>query len=193
MSSSSKSLVTWICCVIVGGYAIYTHSQISKLQMINKIGSEARVLNDDNFRDVMFSLMHDIRNNTIENSRNTGKVEGMLSVISNQKPSDSETSALWHAGYYRGIDQQNDIAALAYEEGYHKACDDASCPVDRRPSSETIRAKSPFNKNKEEEIQPVSNSDSKPKPTIKPSQNIEQQKNQLKTDDKTGIQSKPTK
>ena len=184
MSSSYKNIFGVACFIAMASYAIYSNYQLGRLQMINKIGSEARVLNDDNFRDVMFSLLNDIRNNTIESSRNTGRVEGMIAVISNQKPSDSETSALWHAGYYRGIDQQNDIAALAYEEGYHRACDDISCPADKRPNSESIRAKSPFIKNREEDkIQPVGNNEGTTKPktsSTTPSQPEIKKENQSK-------------
>jgi len=72
---------------------------------------------------------------------------------------------------------------MAYEDGYHKACDDIACPANSRPSSETIRAKNPYNGAKTE-VQPVSNNNSpttnsntqpkvkiEEKPAVKPNQN----------------------
>jgi len=164
----------------VTGFAIFQNYQINKLQMINQITFEARHLTDDSFKELFMITMGNIRDNQMENIKSTGKVEGMLAVISNQKPQDSETSALWHAGYYRGIDQSQDMAAISYETGYHAALDDISCPINKRPNSETIKAKSPYNKDsldseQDNKIKPVSNNSNegnKPKITTSPEQKI---------------------
>ena len=173
MSSSAKSIFGFVLFIAVASYAGYAHYQLGKLQMINKIGSEVRYLTEDSFKELFMITMNNIRDNQLENIRSTGKVEGMLAVISNQKPQDSETSALWHAGYYRGIDQSQDMAAISYETGYHAALDDIDCPANKRPNSGTIKAKSPYNKDLLEseegkKIQPVSNNDGNAKPKITP-------------------------
>jgi len=173
MSSSAKNIFGFVFFIAVASYAGYAHYQLGNMQMINKIGSEARYLTDDSFKELFMITMANIRDNQLENIKNTGKVEGMLAVISNQKPQDSETSALWHAGYYRGIDQSQDMAAISYETGYHAALDDINCPPSRRPNSDTIRAKSPYNKDSLEseevnKVQPVSNNDGNSKTKITP-------------------------
>lgn len=161
-------------------FAIYQNAQINRLQLATHLSNESRHLMDDGFKEMFYVTVANLRDNQLENIKNTGKVEGMLAVIANQKPSDSENAAIWHAGYYRGIDQQNEVAMMAYEDGYHRACDDIACPANSRPTPETIRAKSPYNSPKQEnEIQPVSNNKpstsngTKPneeKPAIKPNQ-----------------------
>lgn len=157
----SRNLLAYLAVACVTGFAIYQNAQISKLQMVNQLTNEARHLTDDSFKEMLYVTVSNIRENQVENSKNSGKIEGMLAIISGQKPSDSEAAAVWHAGYYRGIDQQNEVAAMAYEDGYHKACDDISCPTNLRPTSETLRAKNPYTSPKQEEVQPVSNNSSK--------------------------------
>ena len=154
----SRNLLICLALACVTGFAIFQNYQINRLQMVNQLTVEARHLTDDSFKELFYATMANIRDNQLESIKNTGKVEGMLAVISNQKPADSEHSALWHAGYYRGIDQQNEVAIMAYEEGYHKACDDVSCPANNRPSSAQIQSKNPYaSAPKSEEVQPISN------------------------------------
>lgn len=157
-----KNILVYGGFICITAFAIYQNAQINKLQMVNQLTNEARHLTDDSFKEMLYVTISNIRDNQVENSKNSGKIEGMLAIISGQKPSDSEAAAVWHAGYYRGIDQQNEVAAMAYEDGYHKACDDIACPANSRPNSETIRAKNPYTTPKNEEIQPVSNNNSKP-------------------------------
>jgi hypothetical protein len=173
--NGSKNWLAYAGLACVTGFAIFQNYQINKLQIINQLTFEARHLTDDSFKELFMVTMGNIRDNQMENIKSTGKVEGMLAVISNQKPQDSETSALWHAGYYRGIDQSQDMAAISYETGYHAALDDISCPPNKRPNSETIKAKSPYAKDsldseQDNKIKPVSNNNSNEstKPKIAP-------------------------
>lgn len=110
------------------GYAIYQHSRIEQLALVNTINQSGTKLNDDNFREVYFTMMNDLRNNTIENSKNIGKVEGILAVATNQKPDANDYTKIWHDGYYRGMNQIEDVGAAEYVRGYHAACDDLNCP-----------------------------------------------------------------
>ena len=55
--------------------------------------------------------------NIVEVARGQGRVEGMLAVIHNQKPNESESSAIWHAGYHRGLDQNEYVAKTKTETG----------------------------------------------------------------------------
>jgi len=116
----------------LAGYAIYQNSRIQNLGFVNTLNASGSKLNDDNFRDVLFTMLHDLRNNTIENSKSIGKVEGILAVISNQKPNSNEWTKIWHEGYYRGMNQIEDVGAAEYVRGYHAACDDLNCPPNQR-------------------------------------------------------------
>lgn len=112
----------------LAAFSIYQHNRIEQLAMVNTLNQSGSKLNDDNFRDVYFTVLHDLRNNTIENSKNIGRVEGILSAISNQKPDSNDFTKIWHDGYYRGMNQIEDVSAAEYVRGYHAACDDLNCP-----------------------------------------------------------------
>lgn len=61
--------------------------------------------------------------NIAEVARQQGKLEGMLAVIHNIKPDTSEHSAVWHAGYHRGLDQSADMAKMKSESDTVPATD----------------------------------------------------------------------
>jgi hypothetical protein len=62
--------------------------------------------------------MEGLRNNTVENAKQTGKLEGILSVAYRAAPQENEYSAVWHGGYERGLEQSNFVGELEYEKGY---------------------------------------------------------------------------
>ena len=64
-----------------------------------------------------------------EQLKNQGKIEGILSVVNNAKPEENEISSIWHSGYYRGLNQVEDVRLMAYEDGYHRATEDGNCPA----------------------------------------------------------------
>jgi hypothetical protein len=122
-----------ISCLVASIFALafvlfYQNYKIEKLSLINSINESGSKLNDDNFREVLFSMVHDMRNNTLENNKNIGKIEGILAVVTNQKPDTNDHSKIWHDGYYRGVNQLADISVTEYIRGYHAACDDLNCP-----------------------------------------------------------------
>lgn len=112
----------------LAAFSFYQNSKIEQLNMVNTINQSGSKLNDDNFREVLFTMLHELRNNTVENSKNIGKVEGILAVATNQKPSANDYTKIWHDGYYRGMNQIEDVGAAEYIRGYHAACDDLNCP-----------------------------------------------------------------
>lgn len=112
----------------LAAFSFYQNRKIEQLNMVNTLTQSGSKLNDDNFRDVLFTMLHDLRNNTIENSKNIGKVEGILAVATNQKPDANDYTKIWHDGYYRGMNQIEDVGAAEYIRGYHAACDDLNCP-----------------------------------------------------------------
>ena len=152
--SGESSMKSWVIVAVFGISAVMNVFQwwkVQNLEMISKAQIVEEQINDDNFRDLLSGLL---KNESLEGMRNQGKLEGMLSIIANKKPDDSETTQIWHAGYQRGLDQNkdtyemaykkgleaaaqlNDVAASydkgydkGYEIGYHKANADIACPV----------------------------------------------------------------
>jgi len=125
--------------------------KIETLEVISKAQIVEEQINDDNFRDLLSGLL---KNDSQESIKNQGKLEGMITVISNKKPDDTEFNQIWHAGYQRGLDQTKDTYEIAfkkgleeaakeddaaasydkgydkgYEIGYHKANEDGACPA----------------------------------------------------------------
>ena len=85
----------------------------------------------DNMKSIQDLLMHvnSVKNENMELAKNQGKIEGIISVVNNIKPESNDISAIWHSGYYRGMDQVEYVRLTSYEDGYHRACEDISCPV----------------------------------------------------------------
>lgn len=97
------------------GYNAYCHYRMNQMQTVVGLMDQKDRLNQEQVRDVMMKMMADIREGQIEQAHAQGKVEGMLCVITNQKPSEYEGNQIWHAGYYRGLDQAKDTVALDRE------------------------------------------------------------------------------
>lgn len=120
------------CVIALAAFAIFQNNKIEGLSLVNSVNSAGGKLNDDNFREVYYNLLMDIRNNNrqsdVENSKSAGRVDGILSVISNQKPDSNDFTKIWHEGYYRGMNQLEDARFEEYVRGYHAACDDLNCP-----------------------------------------------------------------
>jgi hypothetical protein len=73
-----------------------------------------------------------MRENIADVARTQGKVEGMVAVSMNLNPEQNHTSAIWHEGYYRGINQAAYVEEQAYISGYHRATEDMNCPASVR-------------------------------------------------------------
>lgn len=144
----------WVILGVVGISLVANGIQwwkIENLEIISKAQIVEEQINDDNFRDLLSGLL---KNDNLEGMKNQGKLEGMLTVIANKKPDDTEFNQIWHAGYQRGLDQNKDTYDIAYKKGledaskvtdadasfekgydkgyeigYHKANEDGACPV----------------------------------------------------------------
>lgn len=51
-------------------------------------------------------------------AENQGYIRGIQSVVSKVSPQESEISSIWHAGYYRGMEQTDFVSEMQYEKGY---------------------------------------------------------------------------
>ncbi len=69
-------------------------------------------LQQQQMNDITMVMFQKTNENVTDVARQTGKIEGMLAVMSNLKPDANESSQIWHQGYYRGLDQAKDMKAI---------------------------------------------------------------------------------
>ena len=107
---------------------IYQHNTIQDLEHFNMIVTERGRINDDQLREVMYSMINRGNENDVELAKNQGRSEGILVAIKDPEVTD-EYHELWHDGYYRGMAQNEfsleSVTTSSYEEGYHNGIDDA--------------------------------------------------------------------
>lgn len=107
---------------------IYQHNEIQNLEYLNTVSVERNRINDDQLRDVMYSMINKGHENDIELAKNQGRSEGILVAIKDPEITD-DYHELWHDGYYQGL-VQNDYTiesatSTSYKDGYHTGMDDA--------------------------------------------------------------------
>lgn len=114
------------------GYNLVQLYEINRLNMIREIARQKETLLNDGYNEVLMSRISEMRDNVAEVARAQGKVEGMVAVSMNLNPEANHTSAIWHEGYYRGVNQAAYIEEQAYISGYHRATEDMNCPASVR-------------------------------------------------------------
>lgn len=92
----------------------------NNLSHLNQIKTEVGKISQDGFNDVLGLYIQNIRDNTIENAKQSGKLEGMISVVHKIPPQESEISSIWHAGYQRGLEQTDFVGEMQFEKGYRE-------------------------------------------------------------------------
>ena len=109
-------------------FTIHQHNTIQDLEHFSMVITERGRINDDQLREVMYSMINRGNENDVELAKNQGRSEGILVAIKDPEVTD-EYHALWHDGYYRGMDQKDfsleSVTTSSYEEGYHNGIDDA--------------------------------------------------------------------
>jgi hypothetical protein len=110
----------------INGYQVY---RIDNYKNITTLMDQKDRLQQSGYAELLYSQINGYRESMIDNAKSQGKIEGILSVVNNAKPDQNEISAIWHSGYYRGMDQVEYVRGVSYDEGYHKACDDMNCPA----------------------------------------------------------------
>ena len=122
------------------GYNIVQQYEINRLNTIKELARQKESLLNDSFNDMLMNRISEMRENIAEVARTQGKVEGMVAVSMNLNPEQNHTSAIWHEGYYRGVNQAAYIEEQAYISGYHRATEDMNCPASVR---EKMNAEAP--------------------------------------------------
>ena len=107
---------------------IHQHNTIQDLEHFSMVITERGRINDDQLREVMYSMINRGNENDLELAKNQGRSEGILVAIKDPEVTD-EYHALWHDGYYRGMDQKDfsieSVTTSSYKEGYHNGIEDA--------------------------------------------------------------------
>ena len=114
------------CSVLTNGYQIY---RIDNMKSVQDLLMQKDSLTQSGFNEILYGHINSVKNENIELAKNQGKIEGIISVVNNIKPESNDISAIWHSGYYRGMDQVEYVRLVSYEDGYHRACEDISCPA----------------------------------------------------------------
>lgn len=131
-NSTIFAVVTSVAAAMSVGYNIVQQNQINRLTVIKDVTKEKESLLNDSFTEVILSRMNELREQNIENARNQGRVEGMISVATNLAPDQNVASAFGHEWYYKGLSQAEFMEENAYVKGYHQATEDLNCPADVR-------------------------------------------------------------
>ncbi len=109
-------------------FTIHQHNTIQDLEHFSMVITERGRINDDQLREVMYSMINRSNENDLELAKNQGRSEGILVAIKDPEVT-KEYHELWHDGYYRGMAQNEfsieTLTASSYEEGYHSGIEDA--------------------------------------------------------------------
>lgn len=89
-----------------------------KISHISEIRKESSNLSQEGFNEILASYIQNIRDNTVDNARQQGKLEGIISLVNRIPPQESEISSIWHSGYQRGLEQNEFVAEMNYDKGY---------------------------------------------------------------------------
>ncbi len=100
------------------GINILQYFQKDKQSFLNEVNRDRSRINQDALNEVILGYMDSVRNNTVENAKQTGRLEGILSVAYRAAPQDNEYSAVWHGGYERGLEQSKFVGEMEYEKGF---------------------------------------------------------------------------
>jgi adenylate kinase family enzyme len=127
MINRNQILISFI--IVLGLWAGYSQYRADRATEIGKLSAESAKLSERDSADSMLAILSDIRENTIENAKLQGRIEGMICVAKNIDPEMNTTSGVWHDGYGRGLEQAKFMEEMAYERGYHAATNDGNCPA----------------------------------------------------------------
>jgi hypothetical protein len=89
-------------------FNFYSYQERKRYEMLVLILQEKGDVQSQQVSEMTLTALNRTNENIVELAKSQGQIEGMLAVMSNRKPSDSEYSSIWHNGYYRGLSQKKD-------------------------------------------------------------------------------------
>jgi hypothetical protein len=96
------------------------------------IEERSKILSDG-YDELIIKYLADIKKSSDNFEKDQARLQGMMSVIFNLKPSKNDYSKIWHAGYNAGAEVSEFTEYSAYESGYMNACEDFELPVPLSP------------------------------------------------------------
>ncbi len=81
---------------------IFLYREVQNLKMLKDVANERSRINDDEFRDIFFSYIRQQTDNNLELARGQGRQEALSTLAANLPIQESDTSAIFHAGYQAG-------------------------------------------------------------------------------------------
>ena len=92
------------CSVGANGYLAYV---ATKSNYMSEIEAKRSRINDDMVSEMIWTRFNSYDQNQMELARMQGYNEGINAVVQKVDPQQSQISAIWHAGYQRGLEQSN--------------------------------------------------------------------------------------
>lgn len=106
----------------LANYSISLKKEISRLEGIVQLEDLRSNVNGEWLSELLYSRMSDLNGQTNDSLVQQGRLEGITTFLRNEE----DFSSIWHEGYERGLSQNEYIADMKYEDGYHAAMKDVS-------------------------------------------------------------------
>lgn len=96
------------------------------------IEERSKILSDG-YDEVIVKYLTDLKKSSENSEKDQARLQGIMSVIFNLKPTENDYSKIWHAGYNAGAEVSDFTEYSAYESGYMNACKDYELPIPLSP------------------------------------------------------------
>lgn len=115
---------------------IFTLSILGILYNKQQIIEERSKILSDGYDEVIIKYLADLKKSSEQSEQSEkeqARLQGIMSVIFNLKPTENDYSKIWHAGYNAGAEVSDFTEYSAYESGYMNACKDYELPIPLSP------------------------------------------------------------
>ena len=137
----------------LANYSIGLQKEISRLEGIVQLEDLRSNVNGEWLSELLYSRMSDLNGLTSESLVQQGRLEGIAAFLRNEQ----DFSSIWHEGYEQGLSQNEYIADMKYEDGYHAAMEDVypdhAVIIEKRPVEEGAILVPSFDENAGETLQ----------------------------------------
>ena len=120
----------------LANYSIGLQKEVSRLESIVQLEDLRSNVNSEWLSEILYSRMSDLNGLTSESLIQQGRLEGITAFLRNEE----NFSSTWHEGYEQGLTQNEYIAEMKYEDGYHAAMEDVypdhAVIIEKRPVEE---------------------------------------------------------
>ena len=88
------------------GFNLVQKYEVDRLKALQVINAS---INAECNSEFVIKCLNSIREQNLDIVKNQGKIEGIIATLHNYEPDQNSASAIWHSGYYRGLDQTKDM------------------------------------------------------------------------------------